>query len=189
MNEKKFDPKKLQKLNHPERLKDIPPDYICGKLHMENPEVLVEIGAGTAFFSKAFLAELKAGKIYACDVSEAMLNWMKDNISPGHPDIIPVRSEENAVPLDDEIADLVFMINLHHELDSPSVILAESYRMIKPGGKIFIADWKKEDMPQGPPPEIRCSPEEVREQLIKTGFHNVHLYNELQKHFLIVGQK
>ena len=62
MNDKKFDPKKLQKLNNPQRLMDIPPDFVWEKLHIEKPGVFVEIGAGTAFFSIAFLQKSKLRK-------------------------------------------------------------------------------------------------------------------------------
>lgn len=72
-----------------------------------------------------------------------MIDWMEENISPNHPHIIPVKSEESSVPLDDEIADLVLMINLHHELEDQSLIVQESYRLLKPGGVIFVIDWKK----------------------------------------------
>ncbi|MFZ0243787.1 MAG: methyltransferase domain-containing protein, partial [Desulfobacterales bacterium] len=65
----------------------------------------------------------------------------------------------NSVPLDDRIADLVFMITLHHELDNPSLTVEEPYRILKPGGEIFIVDWKKIDMDEGPPEKIRCAPE------------------------------
>ena len=41
MNEKKFDPKKLEKLNNRNRLKDIPPDYVWDKLYIKETEVLV----------------------------------------------------------------------------------------------------------------------------------------------------
>jgi len=189
MDEKKFDPKKLQKLNNPQRLLDIPPDYILEKLHIENPGVFVEIGAGTAFFSLAFFQKFKPATLYACDVSDVMLNWIKENVSSKYPDIIPVKSEESTVPLDDGIADLVFMINLHHELENPSLSVGEAYRILKPEGKIFIVDWKKKDMPEGPPEKIRCLPETVEEQMVKAGFMDVAIYNELQKHFLVVGEK
>ena len=189
MNEKKFDPKKLQKLNDPQRLMDIPPDYIQSKLDMDKSEVLVEIGAGTAFFSIAFLQQFKPSVVYACDLNETMINWIKANVTQKYRNIIPVKNEENSVPLDDGIADLVFMITLHHELDNPSLILDESYRILKPGGEIFIVDWKKEDMPQGPPVSIRCIPQQVKEQLIKSGFGDVSIFNELPKHFLVVGKK
>jgi ubiquinone/menaquinone biosynthesis C-methylase UbiE len=189
MNDKKFDPKKLQKLNNPQRLIDIPPDFIWEKLNIENPGVLVEIGAGTAFFSVAFLQKSTTSTIYACDLSEVMLEWMKENISPKYPNIIPVKTEEHTVPLDDGIADLVFMINLHHELDYPSLTVQEANRLLKPDGKIFIVDWKKENMPEGPPEEIRCLPEQIKEQLLNAGFKQVDIYNELQKHFLVIGKK
>jgi len=186
---KKFDSKKLQKLNDPQRLMDIPPDYIQSKLDMDKSEVFVEIGAGTAFFSIAFLQQFKPSIIYACDLNETMINWIKENVTQKHRNIIPVKNEENSVPLDDGIADLVFMITLHHELDNPSLILDESYRILKPGGEIFIVDWKKEDMPQGPPVSIRCFPQQVKEQLIKSGFSGVYISNKLPKHFLVIGKK
>jgi ubiquinone/menaquinone biosynthesis C-methylase UbiE len=189
MNDKKFDPKKLQKLNNPQRLMDIPPDFVWEKLNIDKPAVFVEIGAGTAFFSVAFLQKSKTSTIYACDLSDVMIKWITENISPKYPNIIPIKTEESAVPLDDEIADVVFMINLHHELDNPSLTAREANRILKPDGKIFIVDWKKEDMPEGPPATIRCLPEHIKEQLLNAGFTQINIYNELQKHFLIVGEK
>jgi SAM-dependent methyltransferase len=118
-----------------------------------------------------------------------MVDWIKENVTPNHPNIIAVKNNENSVPLDSGIADLVFMIALHHELDNPSLILDEAYRMLKPGGKIFIVDWKKEDMHQGPPVTIRCLPEQIKGQLIESKFNDVQVFSELPKHFLIVGEK
>ncbi|WP_163340388.1 class I SAM-dependent methyltransferase [Desulfopila sp. IMCC35008] len=189
MNDKKFDPKKLKKLNNPQRLVDIPVTFIADKLNMKKPEVFVEIGAGTAFFCIAFLDHFKPEKIYACDISTVMLTWIRENVTPHYPEIIPVQTTENSVPLDDNTADLVFMINLHHELDDPSRSLTESYRLLKPGGKICILDWKKEEMTEGPPEKIRCHPEHVNEQLDKSGFKIIQISKELPKHFLVVGEK
>jgi len=189
MSEKKFDPKKLEKLNNPKRLKDIPPDYVWDKLSMEKANVLVEIGAGTAFFSIAFLQYTKHSKIYACDVSEVMINWVKENVVQKFPNITPVKTEEHSIPLDDGIAELVFMINLHHELDNPTLTIKEAYRILKPSGNIFIIDWKKKNMAEGPPTQIRCLPEQVKEQLVNSGFIHVNIFSELPKHFLLVGKK
>ncbi len=189
MNEKKFDPGKLKKLNDPKRLIDIPPDYILEKLHMEKPGILVEIGAGTAFFSVAFFQKFKPDTLYACDISEVMINWIKENVSSRYPGIIPVKTEEHAVPLEDGLANLVFMINLHHELENPLLVVEEAFRILKPDGKIFIVDWKKKDMADGPPTEIRYFPEKVKEQMVNAGFLDVAIYNDLEKHFLVVGEK
>jgi ubiquinone/menaquinone biosynthesis C-methylase UbiE len=189
MNEKKFDPKKLAKLNNPQRLIDIPPDYIWDKLNLKSPDIIADIGAGTGLFSIAFLNKSGPSKIYACDLSEVMIEWMKENVIPDYPNIIPVKTEEKHIPLTDEIADLVFMITLHHELEEPAMILKESFRILNPGGTIFIADWKKIEMPEGPPVSIRCIPEQVMEQMERAGFINLEIDNDLEKHFLVTGKK
>lgn len=189
MIEKKFDPKKLDRLNNPQRLIDISLDYIWDKLDLEKSDVLVEIGAGTAYFSIAFLKQTKASEIKACDLSNVMIDWMKENVVPNYPNIHPVKTEEDSIPLDDNIADLVYTINLHHELDNPNETIKESHRILKPGGKIFIVDWKKENMTQGPPEEIRYSPENVKKQLQQSDFNNVNIFDKLPMHFLIIGEK
>ena len=189
MNEKKFDPKKLHKLNNPSRLIDIPVEYIWSKISILRPDVLVDIGAGTGFFSIPFLDYVQDGKIFACDISDSMIQWMKTNITPQYPNIVPLAMEESTVPLEDGIADLVYMINLHHELDNPQAILEESFRILKNDGSIFIVDWKKEEMAEGPPQHIRYLPEKVKDQLVSAEFANVHIFNEMPKHFLVVAEK
>lgn len=189
MDDRKFDPKKLAKLNNPDRLKDIPPDYIAAKLAVDRPEVLVEIGAGTGFFCIALQHHFTPAKVYACDISATMIDWMASNVSPLYPAILPVRCGEYSVPLGDEIADLLYMINLHHELDEPVATIAESFRLLKPGGTLFIIDWKKQEMPEGPPEKIRCHPEVVAEQLTQAGFADIALFDDLAKHFMVVGKK
>ncbi|PLY05540.1 MAG: class I SAM-dependent methyltransferase [Desulfuromonas sp.] len=189
MDTKKFNPKKLAKLNDPQRLIDISPEFIASKLSLQAPDILVDIGAGTALFSVAFHERCKAETTYACDLSVSMIDWMTENISPQHPDIIPVKTEESAIPLADSLANLTFMINLHHELDDPTAVLNEAHRLLKPGGEIFIVDWKKEEMPQGPPVEIRFLPEQVESQLENAGFSAIRSFNDLPKDFLVIGVK
>jgi ubiquinone/menaquinone biosynthesis C-methylase UbiE len=189
MDEKKFDPKKLQKLNDPDRLLDIPPEYIWNQLNLIKSDILVDIGAGTGFFSIPFAGYTKNGKVFACDVSTIMIEWMKNNICSKYPKIIPLKMEEQAVPLEDGLADLVYMINLHHELEAPKEMLKESFRLLKKNGKIFIVDWKKEDMNQGPPIHLRYLPEQVKHQLVGVGFEEVAIDNEMAKHFLVIARK
>lgn len=185
----KFDPAHLDKLNNPERLKDIPPEYIWNKLELENPHVLIDIGAGTGFYAIHILPFLTNGKIYACDISSTMIRWVKEHVCQTFPKIIPVLMEESSVPLDSGIADMVYMFNVHHECEKPVALLRDAHRLLKTNGSICILDWKKEEMESGPPTHIRCTPQDVENQLIEAGFCHISIYTDLATHFLITAQK
>ena len=190
MTDKKFSPKKLEKLNNPGRKEIHHPDLIWETLGLKNPEVLVDIGAGTGFFSMPFADKMPDGIVYACDISDVMLDWMKENLPQKYQGrIIPTKTEESSTGLGDNIADLVFMILLHHELDDPLLMLQESKRLLKPGGKIMIVDWKKEEMPFGPPMEIRVEASTIEEQLRHTGFKNIIQHNTLPLNTFLVATR
>ena len=189
MNTKVFDPKKLHKLNNPERLKSLPAEFIIERLAIKEPKTIVDFGAGTGFYSIPFAKQFPQSKIYAFDISNIMINWMKENITNKYKNISPIVVDSTLIPLENEFADIVFMINLHHEIDDPRVTLKECYRILKPKGKIAISDWKKKHTNYGPPFEIRYQAEKVKEQLLEAGFTNSIIFNELEDNFLIIAEK
>lgn len=188
MSNKVFNPKKLNKLNNPIRLEEIPPQLIWEKLQLKNPKVLVDIGAGTGFFSKEFIKFTDNGKVYACDISDVMLDWVKENVCTEFPNIIPIKINDGIIPLNEGIVDLVFMINLHHEIDDHALLLKQCHGLLNKSGKILVIDWKKEQMEQGPSIEIRFYIEEVKKQLSDSGFSSLQSF-ELEKHFVVIGEK
>lgn len=118
-----------------------------------------------------------------------MIEWMKENICGNYPYLIPIKTEKNIVPLEDKIADLCFMIALHHELEDPVSIFKECRRILRPEGKIFVVDWKKEEMEEGPPLHIRCRPDFVKKEMELVGFKNIFIFEEFPKHFLVGGER
>jgi SAM-dependent methyltransferase len=103
--------------------------------------------------------------------------------------VIPLEMEESSVPLSDCIADLVYMVNLHHELEEPEKVVREAFRLLKHGGKLMIIDWKKEDMREGPPLSIRVTEGTIKEHVRKAGFVGITTYNVLRFHNFVVGRK
>jgi ubiquinone/menaquinone biosynthesis C-methylase UbiE len=190
MESRKFDPKKLEVLNDPKRLEILNPDLIWETIGIANPRVLVDIGAGTGFFAVPFSRKLNGGKVYACDVSDIMLGWMEENLPQETRDtVIPLKMEECSVPLSDCIADLVYMINLHHELEEPEKVVREAFRLLKRGGKLMIIDWKKEEMREGPPLSIRVTEGTIKEHMLRAGFVGIKTHDVLRLHNFVVGQK
>ena len=190
MTERKFNPKHLAILNDPDRKKIHDPEVIWNTLDLDNPKVLVDVGAGTGFFAMPFADKIPDGVVYACDTSDVMLDWMRDNLPKQYEGrIILTKSAETAIDLVDQIADLVYMMLLHHELNDPLSMLKETKRLLKPGGKVMIVDWAKKETPMGPPMEIRVEADTIEEHLREAGFSDIVQHDALPFNSFLVAEK
>lgn len=171
----KFDMAKLERLNDPGRFDSLPPEVFFSALGgPDDARVIVEIGAGTGLFAAAFAERAPEAIVYAADTAVEMLEWMRANrpeVAAGR--IAPVRAEETSVPLADGIADVVYMINLHHELADPPSSYAEAFRLLRPGGRLLVVDWAPRETPKGPPQEVRVTAEALAALLRGAGFADV----------------
>ncbi len=190
MTDKKFDPKKIAKLNDPRRAEFQNPDLIWDTLGLPAARVLVDVGAGTGFFAMPFCDRMAQGKVYACDTSDVMIDWLRQNLPEKYKGrIVPMKTAENEIDLADGIADLVYMMNLHHELDAPLLLLSEVKRLLKSGGCAVIIDWKKEEMPFGPPLKIRVDAECIENQLRRSGFIEIASHDILKFNSFLVATR
>ncbi len=175
MAHEKFDLRKLEKLNDPGRFDTLPPDVFWQVLGAPaQARTIVEIGAGTGLFAARFSALAPGATVYAADIAPVMIEWMRAN----RPEVeqarlIPLLAEENHVPLPDAIADIVYMINLHHELESPLAAYREALRLLGPGGRFLAADWAPGDSPHGPPQHVRASAADAAATLAEAGLDAV----------------
>lgn len=171
----KFDIAKLERLNDPARFESLPPDVFFSALGLpEGPSVIVEIGAGTGLFAEAFTERAPEATVYVADIADEALAWMQANrrgVAEGR--IIPVKAGESNVPLEGEIADAVYMINLHHEFVDPDASYAEAFRLLKPGGRLLVVDWAARETPKGPPIAVRPTPEDLVAVMERAGFVDV----------------
>ena len=186
----KFDVKKVAKLHDPERLKYLNPEAVWTAIGDERVRTIVDIGAGIGFFAIPYSRKITPGKVYACDISEEMLGHLAESLQKEKVENVePVHCEEVRVPLAAGIADLVMMFNLHHELDHPTASLAETVRLLAPGGKLAILDWKAEQTPTGPPLHVRVPPDQVASQMTEAGLTAIAHHPVLEYHYLVTGEK
>lgn len=169
-------------------------NLIFEKTELKLGDVFVDLGCGTGNFS-LHAAELvgDGGKIYAVDSWKEMLAKVANRaIEAGFENIVTIENNIcKSINLEDCVADVCFISNVLHGQKingNCPTLLPEIVRFLKPNGRLSIIEFKKKEMPFGPPLNIRISPEELSKGVSAHGFKKIS-YLDLGYNYLIVFQK
>ncbi len=174
MNERTFHSSQAHRLDDPERRQWLPPDEVTAQIPLKEGDAIADIGAGTGYFtlhSARIVGE--SGRVFAVDFQRGMLERIKLKLAvPGSPSNVELIDGEAAnTSLPAQSCDVVFMANIWHELDNHTAVLTEAVRILRPGGKLVIVDWRSDlPAPPGPPPEYRVSSDQVQTTLQDRGW-------------------
>lgn len=107
-------------------------------------EVILDVGAGSGYFSLAIAKKLNGGKVICLDLSEEMLQHLERKAEKeGLKDRIQIlMGEASSSGLGNEFVDLIVSNYLLHEVSSPEEVLKEMLRVLKPNGWIIITDFR-----------------------------------------------
>lgn len=189
MNERRFDPAKIARLDNPERRKAFPPDKILAMLAIGNDEDVLDLGAGSGYFTIP-AAAMTQGTVYALDVERRMLDVLEENVQKqGVKNVQPLQGMIENIPLDNEKVHRVIASLVMHEIEPLSKGLQEIARVLKPGGKCLCLEWAKKPTDQGPPMHHRIDSEEMRKAVEECGLTVDSLAFPTDSHYIIVFGK
>jgi ubiquinone/menaquinone biosynthesis C-methylase UbiE len=108
---------------------------------------IVDIGAGTGSFAIQLSGLESGAEVIGVDTDAEVLRLAQ--AKPGAGAVTWKRGQASLLPLPDESCDRAVMsLVLHHlDADGKRAALAEARRVLRPGGRLHIADWGK---PQDP---------------------------------------
>src|SRR5690348_1765374 len=109
-------------------------NYFIQLAHVKPGDKVLEIGCGTALFTRKFYDATKA-EITATDISEDLLEAAKQNL----PQVTFKRDDAMQMSFADETFDVVFGSSILHHLDFYPA-LKEIYRVLKRNGKMIFAE-------------------------------------------------
>ena len=165
---------------------------------------VLEFGCGTGYFSQMVTDKVK--HLTATDLSKEMLEQAKKKLSQYNN--VEVQKEDcYGTSFEDYMFDVVLLVNLLHIVKEPDTVLNESYRVLKPGGRVVIVDLTGYGMPffskmglgiryvrtwGKPTPHNRSlNPTELSETVKEAGFaiEDVKLVGEKTKAVCLRGKK
>lgn len=177
----KFDPAHTDRLESPQRYAAMPPERILRKLGLRRDMTFVDAGAGTGFFSIPAAGLVgPAGKVFACDVSQVMLDLLKSKDPPTW--VETLLCSETSLPVKSGIADITLACFVLHEVHEPLTFLKEMGRVARPYFPIVVMEWAKRRQREGPPFEDRLHHHDTEALVLKSGlcFRSLEFINPSQ---------
>ena len=108
----------------------------CG----ERPLAILDVGCGTGVFASQIKAASPRSTVWGVDLVPAMLaqgkvRWRSD---PEH--LVAVQGDSERLPFKAGAFDVVTCANSFHHYPHQDCAVAEMYRVLKPGGRLFLVD-------------------------------------------------
>lgn len=133
---------------------------------------IVDLGAGTGFYTWR-LAEAAgpSGRVTAVDIQQKMLDLVAEAVDQhGLRNVDYVLATERDPKLAAGAYDMVFICHAYHEFTEPEAVMREVRRALKPGGRLFVLEYKAEN-PKAPASGLhRMSFEDLRAEIEPIGF-------------------
>jgi ubiquinone/menaquinone biosynthesis C-methylase UbiE len=162
--------KYIQFLERSDRAKWQKPDEVVKALGLKGSETVVDVGAGSGYFSFRFAKALPKGKVIATDTQPEMIRHihhkaMTEGISNLEPQV--AKPDDPGVPKN---ADLVFVCDVLHHVPNRSEWITKLYSEMPSGARLAIIEFKSGKLPEGPPESIKIAKADLIGLLKKAGF-------------------
>jgi 2-polyprenyl-3-methyl-5-hydroxy-6-metoxy-1,4-benzoquinol methylase len=142
-------------LEKPDRAVWQRPDAVVAALGLAGDETVVDVGAGSGYFSFRLARALPRGKVVAIDIQPEMVRHIHHKVmTEGVQNLQAVlgKVEDPGIP---EAANVVFLCDvLHHVPDQP-IWLGKLAREMKSGAHLVLVEFKEGKLPQGPPEKLK----------------------------------
>ena len=154
---------------------------------LQSGMTFIDVGCGDGFFSIMAAKKVgEKGKVYAVDsdasaIEKLNLKAQKESLKNI---VSKVGSAEETV-FCSKCADFVFFSMVLHDFADPAKVLLNAKEMTKSTGRLVDLDWKKQDMPFGPPAKIRFSEAYASSLIEKAGFEICGVKNVGSYHYVV----
>ncbi|MCE9584657.1 MAG: class I SAM-dependent methyltransferase [Planctomycetes bacterium] len=165
------------------------PDEVVRALQLSRTARVAEIGAGTGYFAVRLARAVPGGRVWGVDLEPNMVRYLEARAAREGLANLSGRLATAKDPLLPEPVDLVLVANVYHHLEARQEYFARIATFLAPGGRLVIIDFKKGDLPVGPPDEMKLAPEVVRAEVETAGFLQISQETFLPHQYFLVFRK
>jgi len=134
-------------LDRPEREDQEKSSKLLDALELRDGETVVDLGAGSGYFTFRIAPKVgRAGKVLAVEIQDEMLQKIRQRAQALKiTNVEAVKGSEADPKLPVKRVDLVLMVDVYHELAYPFEVMTKIREALKPGGRVYVVEYRKED--------------------------------------------
>jgi ubiquinone/menaquinone biosynthesis C-methylase UbiE len=133
-------------LERSDREKEEAPSKAISLLDLSPGTVIADIGAGSGYYSFRIAPLVPKGKVIAVDIQQEMLDYLKKEAAArGITNVEPHLGTIESINLPPNSIDAVLFVDAYHEFSHPAEMLQSIRSALKPGGIIYLLEYRAED--------------------------------------------
>ena len=134
-------------LERPERVREEEPDLALNILNVAKGSSVADVGAGSGYWTVKLAERVgPSGRVFATDLQPQMLDILGPRLTArGITNVTLVQGAVDDARLPPASVDLELMVDVYHELSQPQAILRSLRTALKPGGRLVLLEYRKED--------------------------------------------
>ena len=139
------------------------PDEVVEAMQLKGTERVLDLGAGSGYFSFPIAQKLTSGHLFAADVEPEMIRHIHHTSMLNGIQNIEVLLIDAQKPQIPENIDIVFLCDVMHHIANPVDWMTGIVKQLPNGAQFHIIEFKQGDIPNGPPESAKVSPEKLLE--------------------------
>ncbi|MFI5397042.1 MAG: class I SAM-dependent methyltransferase [Candidatus Binatia bacterium] len=166
------------------------PARVVEALQLRPGMCVADLGAGTGYFSAYLAAAVgEAGTVFAVDTEPALVAHLRERAEHERtPRVVPILASADNPRLPVGAVDVVLIVDTAHHLDDRINYLRRLRHVLKPRGRIVVIDFKKQEIPVGPPPEHKLAREQIVEEFGSAGYRLISEPDILPYQYFLIFQ-
>jgi 2-polyprenyl-3-methyl-5-hydroxy-6-metoxy-1,4-benzoquinol methylase len=133
-------------LERPEREREERTDWLIDALALRPTDAVADIGAGSGYFTMRISPLVPEGVVYGTDIQQEMLDIIRERaLEEGALNVMPVMGRIDHCGLEPGSVDVVLFVDAYHEFSHPREMMESIVTALKPGGRVFLVEYRLED--------------------------------------------
>lgn len=177
-------------LERPQRVQEERTDLLLSALALQADDTVVDLGAGTGYFTFPMAAMVPEGRVLAVDIQPQMLAIIENRIvanSIGN--VQPVLGGECDPALQDHSVDVVLLVDAYHEFSCPREVMQAVVDALSDRGRVVLVEYRGEDPSIGIKPLHTMTLEQAEIEMAAVGLELSALSDVLPKQHLMTFRK